>query len=75
MKILQNTNNKTILLNSETSFRTDLGWEDNIQEFEKDTLKSIINPAENFETVRYIHTGYTSVNGIYQHDIWFYFYF
>ena len=75
MKILQNTNDKTILLNSETNFKLDLGWEDSIQEFEHDTLKPIINPAVNFETVRYIHSGYTSSNNIYQTDIWFYFYF
>ena len=75
MKILQNTLNQTILLNSEDNFRTDLGWEESFQEFEQDTLKSIINPVENFETVRYIHSGYTGMNNIYQTDIWFYFYF
>ena len=75
MKILQNNNDKTILINSETDFGTDLGWEENFQEFEQETLKEIINPAENFETVRYIHSGYTGLEGIYQHDIWFEFYF
>jgi hypothetical protein len=75
MKILQNINNKTIFLNSETNFRTDLGWEDNINEFEQDTLKSIINPAENFETIRYIHKPYLGISGITQTDIWFHFYF
>ena len=62
-------------LYSETNFGTDLGWEENFQEFEQETLKSIINPAENFETVRYIHSGYTSEAGIYQHDIWYEFNF
>ena len=75
MKILQNNNDRTILINSETNFGTDLGWEENFQEFEHETLKSIINPTENFETVRYIHSGYTSELGIEQHDIWHEFYF
>lgn len=75
MKILQNNNDRTILINSETNFGTDLGWEENFQEFEHETLKSIINPTENFETVRYIHSGYTSELGIYQHDLWQEFYF
>ena len=75
MKILQNSTDQNILLNSETNFGTDLGWEEAMQDFEQDTLKSIINPTQNFETVRYIHSGYTSDNSIYQSDIWFYFYF
>lgn len=75
MEISVNNIDKTILLNKETNFGTDLGWEENFQEFEHETLKSIINPAENFETVRYIHSGYTGDNGIYQNDIWYYFYF
>ena len=75
MKLLQNILNKKILINTETKFGLDLGWEDAFQEFEKDALKSVINPTQNFETVRYVHSGYTSTNGIYQNDIWFYFYF
>jgi len=75
MKILQNNNDRTILINSETNFGTDLGWEENFQEFENETLKEIINPTENFETVRYIHSGYTGMEGVYQHDIWHEFYF
>ena len=75
MKILQNNNDRTIFINSETNFGTDLGWEENFQEFEHETLKSIINPTENFETVRYIHAEYTSELGIEQHDLWQEFYF
>jgi len=75
MKILQSNKDKTILLNSETNFGTDLGWEENFQELEDETLKEIINPAENFETVRYIHDDYVGVEGLHQHDIWFEFYF
>lgn len=76
MKILRNDSNQNIVLNSETNFRTDLGWEESFQEFEKDTLKSIINSAVNFETVRYAHKLCTGGTGnIEQMDIWFYFYF
>jgi len=75
IKILRSDKDKTIVLNSETNFGTDLGWEDSFQEFEHETLKEIINPAENFETVRYIHSGYTGQLGVYQHDIWNEFYF
>ena len=76
MKILQSNINKGIILNNETDFKTDLGWEESFQEFEQDTLKSIINPAVNFETVRYIHNSCTGGTGnIDQSDIWFYFYF
>ena len=76
MKILRNDSNRNIVYNSETNFRTDLGWEESFQEFEKDTLESIINPAVNFETVRYAHKSCTGGTGnIEQMDIWFYFYF
>ena len=76
MEILRNDLNRNIVLNSETNFRTDLGWEESFQEFEKDTLESIINPAVNFETVRYAHKSCTGGTGnIEQMDIWFYFYF
>lgn len=75
MEILQSNIDKTILLNKQTDFKTDLGWEESFQEFEKDTLKSIINPSVNFETVRYIHKSCIGPQNIEQSDIWFYFYF
>jgi len=75
MKILQNSIDSNIPVNIETNFRPEIGWEEAMQDFEKETLKSIINPAVNFETVRYIHSGYTSTNGIYQSDIWYQFSF
>jgi len=75
MKILRNNSDKKIVLNTETDFRTDLGWEESFQEFEHETLKSIINPAENFETVRYIHQPYVGLCGMTQTDIWYEFYF
>jgi len=42
---------------------------------EKEVLYEIINPTENYETVRYIHKPYTNSSGFTQTDIWFYFYF
>jgi hypothetical protein len=78
MKILRNDNNNKILLQKEQSFRTDAGWEGDMQELETQTLKKIINVIENYETVRYIHnpyTGSTLPTGLRQTDIWFQFYF
>ena len=78
MEILKNSNNLNIVINSEQNFRTDLGWEDNLVQFEDEVLKDIINPAKNYETVRYIHKPYDiTISGITlnQSDIWFQFYF
>ena len=74
MKILRNDTDLNILLNTETDFQTNLGWEESLKEFETEVLNDIINPIENYETVRYIHKPYTS-SGVTQTDIWFYFYF
>ena len=75
MKILSNTNDLNIVLNTEQDFKTDLGWQENLAQFEDEILKDIINPAQNYETVRYIHKPYTSSLGVEQTDIWFQFYF
>jgi hypothetical protein len=75
MKTLLNELDSNLLINSESNFRLDLGWQDGIGEYEKEVLKTIINPVENFETVRYIHKPYVSVNNIEQTDIWFQFFF
>ena len=75
MKILRNDIDKNIILNKEDFFKTDLGWQDNAQEMEKELLENIINPVQNFETVRYLHKPYTNDLGIQQTDIWFKFYF
>ena len=75
MKILSNTNDLNIVLNSEQDFRTDLGWQENLAQFEDEILKDIINPAQNYETVRYIHRPYRSALGVDQTDIWYQFYF
>ena len=78
MEILKNSNNLNIVVNSEQNFRTDLGWQDNLADFEDEILKDIINPSKNYETVRYIHKPYNkTISGITmsQTDIWFQFYF
>jgi hypothetical protein len=78
MKILRSDLDKNIILNGEQDFKTDAGWSDNMQEFENETLDKIINPIENYETVRYIHKPYdVTVSGltIHQSDVWFKFYF
>lgn len=75
MELLKSNNNINLLLSQNQDFKTDAGWEENLEELEKQSLEKIINPIENYETVRYIHQPYTSTNGIYQTDIWFYFYF
>lgn len=76
MKLLRKNIDQQILLNQEQEFKLDLGWNDNMVDLEKEILKDIINPADNFETTRYIHKKYTSSpTGIEQTDIWFNFYF
>ena len=80
MKILTSTNDLTISMNMEQDFKTDLGWEEGALQMEEQILSEIINPIENYETVRYIHkpyivTGATYPSGFTQTDIWFSFYF
>ena len=75
MEILKNNTNLNLVINTEQNFRTDLGWEENFADFEKEVLEDIINPGKNYETVRYIHRPYTGGTGLSQCDIWFSFYF
>lgn len=79
MEILRKTTDQNILLNSNQTFKTDLGWTENAESMEKEILYEIINPTENYETVRYIHSPYEVStlrdNTYMQTDIWFYFYF
>jgi hypothetical protein len=78
MKVVVNQNDLNIVLNSEQVFRTDLGWQDNLAQFENEVLRDIINPADNYETVRYIHKPYDrTISGITlsQTDIWYQFFF
>lgn len=78
MKILRDNSDKFIRIDGLTDIKTDAGWQENAKEFEDQTLEKIINPIENYETVRYIHKSYsgiTSNTSDLQSDIWFYFYF
>jgi len=78
MDILFKNIDENLIFNPTTDFKPNAGWEENFQSFEKETLRSIINPAQNFETIRYIHEPYeldvSEVTTI-TSDIWFYFYF
>ena len=78
MEILFKNQNMNLVLNQEQDFKTDLGWQENAQELEDQTLEKIINPVDNYETVRYIHQPYNSSLGgatLLQSDIWFKFHF
>ncbi len=79
MKILVKNNDQNILLPINQEFKTDLGWTDSAQQMEQEILYDIINPVENYETVRYIHSPYsvisTSGTTFTQTDIWYNFYF
>ena len=75
MIIRRQTVDQNLIINTETDFQTDLGWEDNLMQFEEEILNEIINPIENYETVRYIHAPYNFQSGATQTDIWFYFNF
>jgi len=79
MKILVKDTDQKIILSSNQTFKTDLGWTDSAQQMEQEILYDIINPTENYETTRYIHSPYsvTSTSGttFTQTDIWYNFYF
>jgi hypothetical protein len=78
MKILRKSGDYNIIVNQENDFQTNLGWEEGMDIFEDEILSTIINPIDNYETVRYIPEPYnvdlsgTTVN---QCDIWYKFYF
>lgn len=78
MKILRNSDNKSIILNIENQFNTDLGREESLELFEDEILNRLINPIENHETVRYEfkpYSGLTQETSELQSNIWYYFYF
>jgi hypothetical protein len=78
MKILVKDNDQTILLPISHQFKTDLGWTENAQQMEQEILYDIINPSENYETIRYSHSPYVvtgSTVPFEQNDIWYNFYF
>ena len=77
MKILKGSVDLNIILNPIQDINIDLGWEENFKEYEDDALRQIINPIENYETVRFAHKEYPIplYTGETQCDIWFSFYF
>jgi len=78
MEIIKPTDDLNIVLNKEVDFQTNAGWEESLLSYEDNLLSKVLNPIENYETVRYIHkpySGITSNTGDTQTDIWFYFYF
>lgn len=77
MKILKSSNDINIILNPTQDFNIDLGWEENFKDYEDDALKQIINPIENYETVRFTHKEYPMPSFVSENqcDIWFNFYF
>jgi hypothetical protein len=76
MEILRKNIDQNIILSSDSSFKTDLGWTEGAEQMDKEILYSIINPTENYETVRYIHHPYTSTTtNVLQTDIWYSFFF
>jgi len=74
MKLRYENGDKKLVIGTNQNFRTDAGWDESFQTYERELLEDLINPVENYETCRYIHKPYTS-NNILQSDIWFYFYF
>jgi hypothetical protein len=75
MKVRRLNNEQSLLLTQETNFRLDAGWNENLKQLEDETLIKIINPIENYETVRFLHSPYTNEDGFQQTDIWFKFFF
>lgn len=78
MEILQQNSGQTLNIYIPNDFKLDLGREDNLKEYEGEVLRSVINPADNYETSRFIHkpySGLTSNPNDLQSDIWFEFYF
>jgi len=74
MRILFKNIDNSLTLEKVTTFSNDLGWEESFREAERDVLESIINPVENYETVRYINEPYIGSTGLIC-DIWYFFYF
>lgn len=78
MKIRQNSVDLNLLISKESENRNNVGWDESFSEYEEQLLETIINPIENYETIRYTHKPYSFILSnpeITQNDIWFYFYF
>lgn len=74
MRIIHRNIDNKIVLNQNTDFSNSLGWEESFKDYEDKILESIINPVQNYETIRYIHEPYSGSTGMVC-DIWYYFYF
>lgn len=78
MIIRRLNNEQTLPINLDSNFMPDLGREEALVQFEDETLRSIINPAENYETMRFIHKPYSGItqrSSDLECDIWYHFYF
>lgn len=75
MKILRKDTDQNLMLNNIVDFKVDAGWAESFNEYEDELLNRIINPIDNYETVRYIHSPYVSSLSVQQTDIWFRFFF
>jgi len=78
MKIVQENIDQSLNINIPQDFKLDLGREDNLKEFEGEVARKVINPIENYETLRFLHKPYSGLTmnpSDLQSDIWFEFYF
>lgn len=80
MEILKisDTSDYNLFIDQNQTIFLGIGWEDNLSQMEDELLQTLINPINNYETVRYIHSPYngitTNINDKIS-DIWFKFYF
>jgi hypothetical protein len=75
MELTANNNNNSLISSIESNVRPNVEWEYNIADYEQQVLESLINPALNYETIRFGNQAYASSHGVMQNDVWFYFYF
>lgn len=72
MKILQNTETLNFKFNINNNFSFDSGKENNILNYEKESLKDVINPLINYEVKRISHEKYGEFS---LNEIIYFFYF
>lgn len=78
MKILKNNTDTNLTIFKTNTTQSDLGWEMGLNDLVNEKLYEIINPIENYETVRLSHKSYMNNIGghtIEQNDIFYNFYF
>lgn len=78
MIITQQNIDQLLNLTIPSDFKPDLGKEEGLKQFEEETLRDVINPIENYETIRLKHEpygGYLVNPNDLQTDIWYHFYF